>query len=92
MMTGAWLPALTLGVGIVLGSGLTISVANLWPRSMMAPELFQEDDLRFGQTTAGRPALCQSNGMALIPAGIHGFGHPLPDSLCAPREAAERIK
>ena len=78
------LPIVTLGIGVAIGSILTISTANLWPRTRMAPELYQADDVRFGQTTAGRPALCQSNGMALVPSGMNGFAHPMPDSLCAP--------
>jgi hypothetical protein len=84
--TKMWLPLGSLCIGVVLGSLLTVFIANLWPRIGIAPDLFQEDDVRFGRTTSGRPALCQSNGMALVPSGSRGFAHPLPDSTCVPEK------
>lgn len=51
-------------LGVAIGAGAAIAAANLWPHARMAPVLFTENNLRFGATTSGEPALCDEEGRA----------------------------
>jgi hypothetical protein len=60
-------PALVLAAGVVLGAGLTLASANLWPWARMAPVLFTQTELVFGVAENGEPALCDERGWAYTP-------------------------